>query len=57
MIMAERKTTGLRRIKYDEDKFEYVRDILGNEVFRDKETGEEYLIEWKKGKPKAKLIS
>jgi len=57
MIMAERKTTGLRRIKYDEDKFEYVRDILGNEVFRDRETGKEYLIEWKKGKPKAKLIS
>ena len=41
------------RIKYDKSKFELVREVLGNEVFRDKKTGKEYLIKWsKKGTPR-----
>lgn len=30
-------------------ELERVRDILGSEVFRDKETGKEYLMDFEKG--------
>ena len=34
-----------------------VRDILGNEVFRNKKTGKEYLIKWNRtGKPVWKYL-
>ena len=37
--------------------YELVREVLGNEVFKNKKTGKCYLIQWnKKGKPKWKPL-
>jgi hypothetical protein len=38
------------------EKMELVRHILGNEVFRDKDTGKEYLVTYSK-KGKSRLIA